>query len=157
MDTCKIGACKRTSKKLCRTTNTCEPVLTKTRSLRLDGVGFNFHRFSSEASLDKVVALSNGSTDMVMYKPNNCECWCLWKSIASSKQHRTKWRELDRKPKQRERQPITTTPTEGTSCSSRKCPQRPLACTCLHTRTLQSCCGLAAKELTAPVSRSQAT
>ena len=30
-------------------------------------------------------------------------------------------------------------PTEGTSCSSRKFPPRPLACTCLHTRTLQSC------------------
>ena len=51
--------------------------------------------------MDKVVALSNGSTDMVMYKPNNSECWCLWKPIASSKQQGTKWRELDRKPKQR--------------------------------------------------------
>ena len=30
--------------------------------------GFNFHRLSSEASLDKAVAVSNGSTDMVMYK-----------------------------------------------------------------------------------------
>ena len=78
--------------------NIQEPVLTKTRNLRLGGVGFNFHRFSSEASLDKVVALSNGSADMVMYKPNNCKCWCLWKSIASSKQQGTKWRELDRKP-----------------------------------------------------------
>ena len=53
--------------------------------------------------------------------------------------------------------PMATTPTEGTSWSRRKCPQRPLACTCLHTRTLQSCCGIAAKELTAPMSRSQAT
>ena len=34
--------------------------------------------------------------------------------------------------------PIATTPPEGTSCSSRRCPQWHPACTCLHTRTRRS-------------------
>ena len=34
--------------------------------------------------------------------------------------------------------PMATTPPEGTSCSSRRCPQWHLACTCLHTRTRRS-------------------
>ena len=96
-----VGACKRQKIKAImserRTNVVCGPVLTKTRILRLDGIGFNFHRFSSEASLDEAAVLSNGSTDMVMYKPNSCYCWCLWKSkfVSStekqSKENASQW------------------------------------------------------------------
>ena len=39
---------------------------------------------STSTDSHQAVALSTGSTDVVMFKPNNCDCWCLWKSIASS-------------------------------------------------------------------------
>ena len=74
------------------------------RNLRLDGVGFNFHRFSSEASLDKAVALS---------------CTTRTTATAGACGSPSRVRGLSQKPKQRERQPMATTPPEGTSSSSR--------------------------------------
>ena len=63
-----VGACKRqniqTHMFKYEQMNGVRPFSRRLATCHLNGVGFNIHRFSSEASLDKAV---DGSTDMVMY------------------------------------------------------------------------------------------
>ena len=127
-----------------RTHEVCEPVLTKTRNLRLDDVGFNFHRFSSSRStVDRLNRRGHVQTEQLLVPVE------VNREFGSSTEN----------PSKENAGPMATTPPEGTSCSSRKCPQCPTGCTYLHTRppSPQSCCGIAAKDLTTPVSRSQGT
>ena len=96
------------------------------------------YRFSSDVSLDKAVALSNCSKDMAMYKPP-VE---IHREFVSPTEN----------TKQREHCATGHDPTRKHLVFLKKTST--MALTLAHAKV---CCGIAAKELAAPMSRSEAT